>query len=273
MPSPPTTPSFRPSPLPTPVDHVRFQILNAVESGELHPGDRLPSEVEAARGFNVSRSAVREALKSLAHLGLITTVPGRGGGSFVNRLDHEPVERGLTEAMQLLLRFDGINVAEIADARRALEGACAELAARRRSEADVAAMAQILTAVEDDGLSDEDWLDLDIHFHRRVVQSAYNRVLQVPLATLHRLAQPRLNEMIRPLLDRHEINAQHRAIADAIGSRDPAAARAAVNRHVEYLEGLYGQVGLLPDGSLDERANGKSPEALGKGQPLQRDNR
>lgn len=244
---------FRPSPLPSPVDQVRLEILRAIETGKLRAGDRLPSEAEAARGFNVSRSGVRAALQSLAHIGLITTVPGRGGGSFVNRLDHEPVERSLTESMQLLLRFDGINVAEIADARRALEGACAELAARRRTGAQVAAMADILAAAADTALSDEDWLDLDIQFHRTVVQSAHNRVLQVPLAALHRVAQPRLNERIRQLLDRGAINEQHRAVYEGIRTGNPAAARTAVDRHVDYLEQLYRETGLLTHDDVDPR--------------------
>ncbi len=222
-----------------------MEILRAIESGELRPGDRLPSELETARGFKVSRSAVREALQSLAHMGLITTVPGRGGGSFVNRLDAEPIERGLTEGMRLLLRFDGINVAEIADARRSLEGACAELAARRRTREQVEEMAEILDEARDPTISDEDWLDHDIGFHRSVVQAADNRVLQVPLAALHKIAQPRLNDSIRPYLDRKSVNAQHRAIHEAIKEGDPDAARAAVNSHVDYLEGLYREAGLL----------------------------
>lgn len=222
-----------------------MEVLRAIESGELRPGDRLPSELETAKGFSVGRSAVREALQSLAHMGLITTVPGRGGGSFVNRLDAEPIERGLTEGMRLLLRFDGINVAEIADARRALEGASAELAARRRTWEQVETMAGILDEARDPELSDEAWLDHDISFHRAVVEAADNRVLQVPLAALHRIAQPRLNDSIRWHLDRDVINGQHRAIYQAIRDESPEAARAAVNAHVDYLEHLYREVGLL----------------------------
>jgi DNA-binding FadR family transcriptional regulator len=231
--------------LPDPVDQVRLQILDAIMSGRLRAGDRLPSEVEAAHGFNVSRAAVREALASLGQIGLITTTSGRGGGSFVNELDHTPVERNLTEAMRLLLHFDGINVGEIVDARRALEGTCAQLAAGRRDDEHIAEMAAVLSEAADDDLSDDAWLDLDIRFHRVVVRAAHNRVLLAPLAAVHRVAQPQLNQTIRALLDRAQVNGQHHAIYAAIRAQDPRSARAAVDAHVDYLEALYEKAGLL----------------------------
>ena len=120
-------PSFAPQPIRRPVDQVRVSVLEAIATGRLRPGDRLPSEAEQARGFQVSRATVREALRSLADAGLISTVRGRDGGSFVNRLDSGPAERNLSEAMGLLLHVDAISVSELLEARRALEGTCARL--------------------------------------------------------------------------------------------------------------------------------------------------
>ncbi len=112
---------FSPTPVMRPVDQVRLSIVRAIAAGQLRPGDRLPAEAEQARGFQVSRAAVREALRSLVDIGLVRTVPGRGGGSFVNRADADPVARNLGEAMDVLLHLDAINVAELLEARRALE--------------------------------------------------------------------------------------------------------------------------------------------------------
>jgi GntR family transcriptional repressor for pyruvate dehydrogenase complex len=220
-------------------------ILEAIATGRLHPGDRLPSEVEQARGFQVSRATVREALRSLAEAGLISTVQGRGGGSFVNRLDSGPVERNLSEAMGLLLHVDAISVGELLEARRALEGTCARLAATRRDPPDLAAMAEILEQARDDTLSADAWLDLDIRFHRVIARSSANRVLLVPLAALHAVVQPRLNQTIMPLLRRSEINAEHQAIHNAIRGRDIDGAGAAVERHLDHLERLYRESGVL----------------------------
>jgi GntR family transcriptional repressor for pyruvate dehydrogenase complex len=239
------TSAFSFQPVRRPVDQVRVSLVEAIATGRLRPGDRLPSELEQARGFHVSRATVREALRSLAELGLITTVQGRGGGSFVNRLDSAPVERNLSEAMGLLLHVDAINVAELFEARRVLEATCARLAASRRDRRHLAALAEILDQARDDTLPVDSWLDLDIRFHRAVARSAENRVLFVPLAALHAIVQPRLNNTIMPLLDRSEINAQHHAIYEAIRERDVTEATAAVDGHLDHLERLYRTAGVL----------------------------
>jgi DNA-binding FadR family transcriptional regulator len=228
-----------------PVDQVRVSIVQAIAKGQLQPGDRLPSELEQARGFQVSRAAVREALRSLGEMGLVTTVQGRGGGSFVNNVDPDPVARNLGEAMDVLLHLDAINIAELLEARRALEGVCARLAAERRSAAHLRAIADVVEAARDPELSIEAWLGLDVHFHRAVATSAENRVLMVPLSALHAIVQPRLNEAIRPLIVRGDIDAEHGAILAAIDDRDAAAATVAVERHIDTLEGLYRRVGVL----------------------------
>jgi GntR family transcriptional repressor for pyruvate dehydrogenase complex len=147
--------------------------------------------------------------------------------------------------MGLLLHVDAISVGELLEARRALEGTCARLAAARRNPPDLAAMSAILERARDGSLSAEVWLALDIDFHRAVAESSSNRVLLVPLAALHTLVQPRLNEAILPLIDRSEINGQHQAIHDAIRSRDVSGAGVAVERHLDHLERLYRERGLL----------------------------
>ncbi len=237
--------AFVPLPVRPPADQVRLTILEAIVSGKLEPGDRLPSEHEQARAFKVGRSVVREALRSLAQLGLISVVPGRHGGSFVNRLDAGPVERSLREAMDLLVHFEAVTIAELVEARRAIEGMCASLSALRRTDNELAAIRETIESAQDDSLSNDGWLDLDIQFHRAVAHSAHNRALIVPLAALHGVAQPRLNQAILPLLSRARVNSQHRAVFDAISAREPEAARLAVERHLDYLESLYRKGGLL----------------------------
>ena len=215
---------FSPTPVMRPVDQVRISIVQAIATGRLRPGDRLPSEAEQARGFQVSRAAVREALRSLVDMGLVRTVPGRGGGTFINQANPEPVARNLGEAMDVLLHLDAINVAELLEARRALERTCARLGAGRHSARHIRAMEQILATAADPALPGEAWLALDVRFHREVAASAENRVLMVPLSALHAIVQPRLNGAIEALLDRERINAEHGAILAGIRDRDPAAA-------------------------------------------------
>lgn len=188
---------------------------------------------------------MREALRSLGEIGLITTVQGRGGGSFVNRFDAAPVERNLSESIALLLHFDAVALSEILEARRALERICAQIGATRRAQQTLDEIAVILEHARDDTLSWEQWLELDIRLHRAIARSAKNRVLIVPLAALHAVVQPQLNEAITPLLSRSRVNKQHRDIYEAIRNGEPEAASAAVDRHLDYLQRLYRRAGLL----------------------------
>jgi GntR family transcriptional repressor for pyruvate dehydrogenase complex len=236
---------FTPAPVRPAADQVRLAILDAIVAGQLRPGDRLPSEIEQARGFRVSRTAVRTALRSLAEAGLITTVQGRGGGSFVNHFDAAPVERNLKEAVELLLHFDAVALDEILEARRALEGICVRLGAERRPRRVLDEIARVLDRASSDELSEAAWLELDIAFHRAVARSAENRVLTVPLAAVHGAVQPWLNHAIMPLLRRPTINSQHRAIYEAIRDGEPDAATTALYRHVDYLERLYRKAGVV----------------------------
>jgi DNA-binding FadR family transcriptional regulator len=172
-------------------------------------------------------------------------VPGRGGGTFVNQPGPDPVARNLGEAMDVLLHLDAINVAELLEARRALERTCAQLAAARHAVRHIVAMEQILATARDPQLPSEVWLALDVRFHREVAASAGNRVLLVPLSALHAIVQPRLNGAIEPLLDRDEINAQHSAIVAGIRNGDPEDATTGVDEHLDHLERLYRAAGVL----------------------------
>ena len=72
-----------------PREQVERQLREAIYAGRFAPGQKLPSEADLGKLFAVSRPTVREALRSIAAAGLIRTVPGAQGGSFVSSLDHE----------------------------------------------------------------------------------------------------------------------------------------------------------------------------------------
>ena len=110
------------------VDQIQQQIL----SGALKPGDQIPAERDLAERFGVSRTAVREAIKSLTEKGLIEVFVGRG--TFVTSLSPDRV----VESMTLLLRNEPHGVDSLQEARGLLEGPAARWAAERRSEAHVA---------------------------------------------------------------------------------------------------------------------------------------
>lgn len=227
------------------VDQVLAQLKAAILSGQLRPGDRLPPESELAARFGVSRQVLREALKVLAASSLVVSARGRGGGTFVAHPASEAAIRSLAETLHLMLDLDRISLAEIVEARRVVEATCAQLAARRRTDEDLVAMCQALEQAEARPTADEAWLDLDVVFHRAEASAAHNRMLVLPLASMHAVVQPRLNRLIFPLLDRRTIEGQHRAIFEAIRDQAPERAEQAVRRHLDHLGALYSRLPVL----------------------------
>src|SRR6516162_9215081 len=106
---------------------VLDQLLAEIREGSLKPGDRLPTESELTRMFEVGRSSIREALRGLITLGLIETKPGRG--AIVRHGAESPLARvGFRVSVEQLNTRALLDLLEV---REALEGQAAEYAARR----------------------------------------------------------------------------------------------------------------------------------------------
>jgi len=114
-------------------DDVVTQIKDAIIGRKLRTGDRLPSERELCRVFGVSRSTLREGLRTLEVLGVIEIRPGAGGGIFTS----EPQGDHLGAALGALLRFRGATVHELAEFRVSFESETARWAAQRAEAEDV----------------------------------------------------------------------------------------------------------------------------------------
>lgn len=198
---------------------VADEIREMIRSGELAPGERL-LEDRLAELLEVSRNPVREAIRALEATGLVEVIPRRG--AYVTRLDTD-------QAVELL------------ELRAVLESYAAELAARRRDDADVAAMRRILEAGRE-ATAVGDVVAAALH-HREFH-------LAVEAAARH----PHLGPVVEPLRAQTELVfsllvdqrglvgwEQHVDIMRAIERGDAAAARAATARHMEsVLDDLRG---------------------------------
>ena len=208
-----------------PREHVEAQLREAILSGEFGQGDKLPPEAELARQFAVSRTTVREALRSLAAAGLISKVTGVAGGSFVRSIDHRALGSALGESLDAILRLGSVTRDEVAQMRRLLELPAAALAAEHRSATDLERLDEILARESEASAGDPAVADLDVSFHSAVAEASGNRVLASVVAALHRAARPAAAG--DPSSAPH-----HRAIADAIAAGDPIAAADAMAAHL-----------------------------------------
>jgi GntR family transcriptional regulator, transcriptional repressor for pyruvate dehydrogenase complex len=229
------TPLFAATVVQRPRQQVEGQIRKAISSGALKAGQKLPSEATLALNFGVSRTTVREALRSLVTDGLIEKTPGASGGSFVRSLNHETLGADLVHDIENLLSAGSIGFLETSQVRRMLEMPSARLAAQHRSTEELEALRQIIA--EERTLSHDDPRvpELDTRFHSLISQASGNRVVAAFVIALHEVTEPAHQLHLDAEVGKGTFQ-QHLAIVQAIERRDPAAAEAAMGVHLEYLE-------------------------------------
>jgi GntR family transcriptional repressor for pyruvate dehydrogenase complex len=229
------------------------QIAEKVRSGDLHLGDRLPSERELAGQMRISRPTLREAVKVLAEAGVLTVRRGQSGGIFVAS---ELVPR------DLLRTRSEVRVGEVAgvlEARRLLEPRVAQLAAVHAAEEDFAAMHDTIErqrelATQNDFLSHEDlFLQLDLKFHLGMARATRNSTVVALMRSLFsRLEIARDMAVHAPLVPDWTIQIHERTLA-AIRGADFALIDSVMDEHLSQLEQIWeretgrGLVRPLPD--------------------------
>lgn len=209
------------------VDQIQQQIL----SGALKPGDQIPAERDLAERFGVSRTAVREAIKSLTEKGLIEVFVGRG--TFVTNLSPDRV----VESMTLLLRNEPHGVASLQEARDLLEGPTARRAAERRTDANVAQLRAIQAELEQERAMSPRLVDGDTEFHVELARATGNPVLVLLMQTIMTLL--RSERLYREDLDFDAAlqtgMARHREIIDAVADGDGDRAEQAMLEHLSQI--------------------------------------
>lgn len=214
-------------------DHIR----EAVTSGSLQPGDKLPAEQDLAASFNVARGTVREALRVLGANGLVQSTRGSKGGTFVTVPDSEWVAEQLSDLLGLWFQVGNISLADVNDARAALERECVSRAALNRTEPDLSEMRSSIEKSRMPDISDDEFIAADLEFHTAVSGAAKNEVLALAMSAVH-LVRPRTNRLLLRGIDRPTIADQHWAIYEAIRDKDPDRAVICFHAHIAHLSTL-----------------------------------
>ncbi|MFW6695425.1 FadR/GntR family transcriptional regulator [Streptomyces sp. MAR4 CNX-425] len=212
-------------------DEAIEKIKGMIVSGKLRPGDRLPKESELAAELGLSRNSLREAVRALALIRILDV--RQGDGTYVTSLDSQL----LLEAMSFVVDFHRDDtVLELLAVRRILEPAATALACAGISETELDALDAELAALGEDP-SVEELVRADLEFHRRIVQASGNSVLS---SLLEGLSGPTARARIwRGLTQEDAVRrtlTEHRAILDAMRSRDGEAARSWATVHIASVE-------------------------------------
>lgn len=226
--------SFQPVRVRRPREQVETQIRKAILEGEFRTGDRLPSEATLARDFGVSRSTIREALRSLAESGFISTSPGASGGSFVEGIDHHALSTRFGDSVETIMRLGTLSFEEVAAVRLLLEVPSAGLAARNRTDAHLTELERVIQAEKETTSSDPAVAELNASFHRVIAEASGNRLLGALISALHGVTHPLAYIDTSPEVGRQSV-IDHIRIVKAIREQDEDAATTAMEEHLRYL--------------------------------------
>ena len=220
-------------------DKVAHTLTEAIVSRRIKPGERLPSERGLGEKFKVSRTVVREAVRSLAARGLVRVTAGRGVE--VKSINSDSV----AASMRLLVRnHEGLNYGKVHEVRTAVEVQTAGLAAERAKPPDVVRLRQLCDDYQK-SLENGDIVaasELDFQFHRELTRATENELLLAMLDSISDvLREVRAQSMKQPRVAEDGLKA-HRRILKCVAAGNSEAARTAMAEHLEEAERVWQRI-------------------------------
>jgi GntR family transcriptional regulator, transcriptional repressor for pyruvate dehydrogenase complex len=225
-------------------EQVALQLADLIHEGRWKTGEKLPSEGELCTALSVGRSTVREALKSLAFVGMVQMRPGEG----------TYVAEGSTPFLERLLTRGALkteqDLADVWEARMVLETELASLAAGRATDKDMALLDSLFEKME---IAKEEqgpkFSDLDLEFHLALAGASQNRVLFQLLSPLRGMVREWIEKSQELPGLRENAHLQHRKIFEAVREKNPEKARKAMEAHLQTFQRAFTLLGKITDGS------------------------
>ncbi len=219
-------------PKPRIFEQVCDRIRAELAAGTIKPGDRLPAERDLAQQLGVSRSAVREALRSLEMSGILSLEKGASGGAYVREASAD----GLARSLHDLLFLSNVPLEQLTEVRSALLSLATRKACARATLSDLVDLetniADTLSAWERGKIN-----EAIIHigaFYELLGKAAHNEVLVVMIASLTATVRALLEQTQLVLMP--EFVAARRGIVQSIREADPDGAEQKLRRHLAALE-------------------------------------
>lgn len=220
---------LNPVDVPKASDVLARELRERILSGELAEGTPLPAERELVKQTQMSRATVREALRILEVQNLVRVRAGRAGGAFVQR----PTPKSMASSVTMLIRGQKIKLADLMETREALEPFCAELAARKRTDDDLAVLDKANKQIADPDTDLAAFLQANLDWHVGVATASHNELLIGFMTALSQAIYAGtenakfVDDNVRTVTAR-----AHRSITAAIRSRDADTANRRMRRHV-----------------------------------------
>ena len=223
-------------------EQVALQLAGMIRDGRWHAGDKLPPENQLCTALNVGRSTLREALKSLAFIGMVRMRPG--DGTYVAQTPPGLLERILGRG---LLKTEK-DLADVCEARIVVETELAALAADRAESADLDVLRNNL-AQSDQSIRNQGrpFIELDLEFHLAIATAAKNSVLRHLLTDIRGVLIEWITKSQELPGLRENALAQHKKIFESIADHNPVKAREAMQAHLQTFQRAYTLLGKMVD--------------------------
>jgi GntR family transcriptional repressor for pyruvate dehydrogenase complex len=220
-------------------EEILFELERAIVSSDLSAGDRLPPERELAARFKVSRTSVREALRVLEALGLVSVRRGADNGATLL----ERPQNALEPLFRFHLALQHVSVDDLIGFRKVIESWTAEAAAQLRLEPHLTEAAAALERMEAAELDAPDFLALDFEFHLAIACGAGNPFAPLVFAASRGAIEKFMLEGVLRVRDwpavRRRLTREHRSILEAVSAGDGASASRLMSRHIARFYGEY----------------------------------
>jgi GntR family transcriptional repressor for pyruvate dehydrogenase complex len=216
---------------------IERTIENAIREKKLEVGSKLPTEREMCESFGVSRTALREALRRLSARGLVTIQ--KGSGMYVSELNIEDAIKTLN--LYYDMKFDRNLLSQIIETRCLFEPGIARVAARNRTEENLAELERNLAEFREcDPDNTQKEADIDNRFHLIITRSAGNPILQITMEPIFSLL-PRMRNFIYGNIDGEKSHTldYHVRLVEALRDQDENRAYRVMKEHLGRTQEIY----------------------------------
>ena len=217
------------------------QIQEAILSGSIKSGEKLPSERELKEMFQTSRGTLREALRVLEQKGLIQIKLGVGGGAMIKTANTEQIG----ESLDILIRSQKVSLSHLCEFREGVEGDVVALAAERATNADIKRLKELLKEAkrhaEKGGSHRDPFLEVDKKIHLALSQISRNPIYISVLKMVHNNIHSYLDSFLH--MEKRELMENYQDLYDMVqvleqgdAAKSKSIAQSHVRRFTEYME-------------------------------------
>jgi GntR family transcriptional repressor for pyruvate dehydrogenase complex len=211
-------------------EQIVKQVEDSVLSGQLKPGDQLPAERDLAQRFGVSRTAVREAVKTLREKGLVEAYSGRG--TFVTN----GTSQAIRQSLDLMIRINQQEgSAHLAELRQVVEPEIAALAASRIDEQLLSTMREAVAIMDRSLQNPEAFVEADLDFHLALAEAVGNPLILSLLDSIVGLLRAQRTRIFKVHGGPERGQTHHKRILAAVEKGDSEKARDAMRAHLKQV--------------------------------------